>query len=175
MRGLRNLHKFSFKTIITMVVFVASCVALLLMCSERASPPSVVQGQRVLYQMMGADNLSQLDFSTRYPDESPSDFVEFLDTEDAEPLWPPTTDHQWEGSDPVRIVDQSTNQLMRPENVDFVAFEVNPELGKQLVYIPDDESGEMRVESYDDPTARPTGVQVWYFPTNGREADLPVD
>lgn len=158
------------RTLFPLLLLGATCFAIPVMCFDRASPPEVVQGQRALFQVMGEDNLKKTDFFDLHPDGHPSDFVEFYATDAADPLRPKTTDFVWsDDTGDVRVVDTDTDQLMIPEGVDLVALEVDPDRGQQLVYIPDDDEGRMRIECYDDPDDRPTAVLDWEFPTRGDE------
>ncbi len=170
-RGIAN-SSLGWSGFFALCIMGATCAIAPMMCWNRSSPPEIIQSQRALFQMMGHDNLSEAGFYDVYPDATPSDFVDFIHSEEGDVLWPATTDHVWEDDTPTRVVDPSTDQLMRPEGVEFVAHEVDPDRGMQLVYIPNDEDGEFIVECYIEPDERPVRVLTWEFPTAAREFDL---
>lgn len=171
LRGISN-TSLGFSGLFTLLIMGITCALAPTFCFGHSSPPEIVQGQRALFQMMGYANLKKADFYDHHPHGTPSDFVAFLDSEQGEVLWPPTTDHVWEEDSTTRVRDSSTGRVLRPESVEFVAHEVDPDLGRQLVFIPDDQEMRMTVECYDDPDGRPVNILQWDFPTNATEYDF---
>lgn len=136
-----------------------------------AGPADLRQGQRVLVQMMGERTLEHVGFFEAYPEGGPSDFVEFVGSEKGQVLWPRTVrEFHRESTDPTR--QETPGRALRPDDVGFSAWEPDPSLGRQLVYIPDDEESVMYIEGYDEAVDEPVHRWVVDFPTDARKLEL---
>ena len=130
-------------------------------------------GQRIMYQIMGAETLSKTEFYDRYPDGTPSDFVEFATSPAGEKLWPPA-EGEGESSRDSLIQDRmdNTNRLRRPDILTFSAREFEPGVFPQIVYVPRDEEHKMIIKGYDRGDRKPEFVYDWKFPTDAGHIPL---
>jgi hypothetical protein len=136
-------------------------------------PSDMRMGQRVVYQMMGQQTLEHLGFFERDPEAEPSDFVAFIDSEEGEVLWPPTMrEHGAAQRDYAANYRPIEGRLLRPNGLEYNAYEPDPTLGRQLVYFPDDEAGVVHIHGYDEPFDEPVHRWVYEFPTEAMLLEL---
>lgn len=131
------------------------------------SHPDLNQAQQVLYQMMGEENLRAVGFFEMYPDGKPSDFMAFVETEAGSRLWPPSVSEfraSAEGQ-----AGQRAGRILRPDDVGFSAYQVDPSLEKQVVYIPDDQEEVIEFQGYLSPHEGPVQTSRWEFPSSGKK------
>lgn len=134
-------------------------------------PDDMRQGQRVIYQMMGEETLEHLGFFDLYADATPSQWVAYIDSRRGQVLWPPTTEeYRSDHTDPMR--EEIPGRLLRPTGLEYSAYEPDPALGRQLVYIPDDEEGVVHIHGYDEPFDEPVHTWVYEFPTDASFLDF---
>lgn len=154
------------------LLFVATGMIWFMNCYEDSHDSELSQGQRVIYQMMGAENLERAGFFDEYPEARPSDFVEFVDSEQGEVLWPPTTAEYYASHDPTRRPGSGPGRQLQPNNITFTPYRVDPSGGKQVVYVPHDDLGKMEFRGYRSPDAEPFQISMWDFPSTGQAIDF---
>ena len=158
-------------SLVLLIFFIASTMWCL-DCFESSYDTELNQGQRVLYQMMGPENLQYAGFFDEYPEARPSDFVEFINSEQGQILWPPTMSEHRDNADPTKRSGSSTGRLLQPDGITFTPHAVNPTAGKQVVYIPHDDVGKIEFKSYLSPDERPFKTSMWDFPSTGKEIEF---
>jgi hypothetical protein len=136
-----------------------------------ASPPEIYElqnvatkkltdGARVIREMMRSRHLEAAGFFESYPDPKPSDFVNYINSGPGEVLWPLR-----EGSpflDETHLEhSHSIGEGVIPKGIAYRRNRPDPDGGLQVVYLADDEAGEVVVEAYIDPTAAPAFVRRW--------------
>ena len=134
--------------------------------SIESRPTDLNQAQQVLYQMMGEENLRAVGFYEAYPEGKPSDFVAFVESEAGSKLWPPSVSEF--RSSAVGQAGQKAGRILRPDHVGFSAYEPDPSLGSQVVYIPDDEEGVIEFHGHRSAHQEPVQTSRWEFPSEGR-------
>ncbi len=154
------------------MVFIVTAFMWYLNCYELGHDPALNQGQRVLYQIMGEDNLQQVGFYDAYPQGRPSDFVEFVNSEEGEVMWPKTASEYYSTHDPTRRPGSGPDRILQPSALTFTPHEVDPSAGKQVVYIPHDDLGKIEFRSYRDPQRDPFQTSKWDFPSDGKAIDF---
>jgi hypothetical protein len=161
---------FNLNTVIAMVLVFGALSYFITSWSEQPGSMELQQGQRIMYQVMGAETLREAGFYQAYPAARPSDFVNFARTRQGQRLWPQTTkefrDKQVPGAsgDPGRV--------LQPVDLSFAAESPDQASGKQIVYVPLDETGEIEVRGYERPDAEPVFVYTWEFPTDAGRVQL---
>lgn len=143
---------------------------ILIRCNEQPGSAELQRGQRIMYQVMGEDTLRKAGFYEAYPEGRPSDFVEFADSEAGRVLWPITI-AQYKGSS-LETAGRGPGRVLRPEALSFSAHRPDPDAGKQIVYVPLDEEGQIQLRGLEAPDAEPAFVYTWDFPSDAGEVDL---
>ncbi|MFP4596885.1 MAG: hypothetical protein ACLFVJ_01450 [Persicimonas sp.] len=62
--------------------------------------------------------------------------------------------------------------MLKPDGLSFSAREPVNALGKQIVYIPRDDDGQMEIRGYEHPEAKPVFIYKWDFPTDAGKIPL---
>ncbi len=162
----------------TVVVF------LVLSLACQAPPPplprDLVDAAQVIREMMARRKLVTSGFFESYPKATPSNFVSFINSDLGGILWPPREDSIF--ADEIET-EQTRNagETVIPEGIAYTRNRPNPDIKRQIVYRADDESGEIVVEAYADPSAEPLFVRRWKLPAfpprgaGGRGSDGTVD
>ncbi len=157
--------------IFTAVVFVGSCGFCCYSWHSGSYDYQLQRGERVMHSMMGEENLESAGFFEAYPEGRPSDFMEFLEAEQGESLWPPTP-REFRAQADVPELARDSEQPLTPEALKFVAYEVDPgDPIRQIVYIPNDEEGVFDLRGYVDPTESPIHTWTLPFPTDAEPID----
>ncbi len=167
MRGLRNIGVFQF---LGFVVTAAIAAHLLVKWSAQPGSVELRQGQRIVYQIMGEETLREVGFYKAYPQGRPSDFVRFADSHQARRLWPQSVS-EFNDSDQ-KLAKPDPGRVLRPDDLSFSAHEPDSTRGKQIVYIPHDEEGQIEVRGYETPDAEPVFTYEWDFPTDAGKIPL---
>ncbi len=154
------------------LVFIVTATLWYLNCLDATHDPGLNQGQRAMYQMMGEETLKRAGFYDIYPDGRPSDFVEFIESEEGQKLWPQTTDEYYSSHDPTRRPGSGPDRILQPSQITYTPFEVDPSAGKQVVYIPHDDLGKIEFRGYRDPQRGPFQTSKWPFPSDANPIDL---
>lgn len=146
----------------------SSCAAGLLLqtsCRPLDPPPprDLVDAARVIEEMLSYRRLEAAGFYDAYPDPRPSDFVSYINSDLGVMLWPPR-----EGSpftDPFEMeASRSIGETVIPKGIAYRRNRCDPEGGRQIIYRADDESGEVVVEAYADPSVEPVLTRRWKLP-----------
>lgn len=145
------------------------------MCSSMLiayqGPEDMRLGQRVIYQMMGEETLEHVGFFEAYPEATPSQWVEYINSEEGQFLWPRTSrEFHRDHTNPMR--EHTPGRLLRPTDLEYSAYEPDPALGRQLVYIPDDEEGLVHIQGFDSPFDEPIHTWSYEFPSDASFLDL---
>ena len=155
--------------LVAIVLFVGTCGYAFFHCYSGSYDYDLQLANRVLNEMMGEETLQEAGFFDTHPEATPSAFVEFIDDSPGDDLWPPTR-RQFQ-SDLHPGADDDPGRTLHPADVVFVTDEPDPDEGKQLVYIPDDDAGEMHVEAYLSPDDDPLYTWTHSFPTDADPID----
>lgn len=129
------------------------------------------RGYRVMYQMMGEKTLEKAGFFDAHPEGTPSEFVEFVDSEEAETLWPPT-DRQWRDRYDHPDLMDDPERALSPDDLDYVAGEPDPKKTRQMVYFSDDEAGTVELRGYLNPDDEPIDEWSVEFPSEAEEIEF---
>lgn len=167
MHGLRKMPVGMF---INFLIVSALVVWGIMKLGEQPGSVELRQGQRIMYQVMGAKTLRKAGFYDAYPSATPSDFVSFVQTDRGERLWPQTVGDYKSSSIPG--AERDPGRVLQPDSLSFAAHSPDPSAGKQIVYVPLDDAGQMEVRGYEDPQAEPVFVYTWDFPTDAGEVPL---
>lgn len=154
------------------LIFIVTGTIWLMNCFEGTYDGELSQGQQVIYQMMGPENLEYAGFFDEYPEARPSDFVEFVTSEKGQVLWPPTIREHRDNHDPTKRPGAGAGRFLQPDNITFSPYRVDPSGGKQVVYIPHDDLGQIEFKGYVTPDERPFQTSKWDFPSTGKAIDF---
>jgi hypothetical protein len=141
-------------------------------CSKQPGSYEIQVGQRIIYQMAGSQTLDKAGFYETYSDARPSDFVSFLQSRSGQKLWPPSKQDQTSSNEPSYRLE-SSNRILKPENLSFAAGERTSWDQPQVVYAADDANNKLLVRGYDPGKDEPMYVYDFDFPTDAGE--IPLD
>ncbi len=137
-----------------------------LACQDATPPPpqNLTDGARVIREMIRSRNLEAAGFFESYPNPKPSDFVSYINSELGVVLWPPREDSPFAGDDIELEQFRSIGEGVIPKGIAYRRNRPDPDGGLQVVYRADDETGEVIVEAYTDPTSEPVFIRRWKLP-----------
>jgi hypothetical protein len=136
-------------------------------CQAPAPPPpeDLDDGAQVIREMMRPRKLEKAGFYGAHPEAKPSDFLSFINSDMGIILWPPREDSPF--ADELELEQsRAIGETVIPKGIAFKRNRPDPSIGRQIVYRADDDSGEIVVEAYIDPSAEPVFVRRWKFPPN---------
>ena len=179
MRAARNLHRLfegrtpleAIRLLVIIAVVVGGFGYACHYCMWDSYDRSLLRGHAVIVEMTGEPNLEKAGFYDAYPDGSPSDFVEFMDSEEGEAYWPPTNREYRQQFEHPDLVDEPQRALS-PNNLVYVAHRPDDAEMRQLVYIPDDDAGQLELIGYRDPGDAPLYEWTVDFPSDADEIDF---
>ncbi|MFU8803846.1 MAG: hypothetical protein ACNA8W_08575 [Bradymonadaceae bacterium] len=163
-------HKMTVGAFVTSLIFLGSLLYLFFAFRAPDEWYDFQTGERVLKQMMGERTLQTGGFFEAYPEGGPSDFVNYVNTEEGAIMWPMTRREYHS----ISSLDQAhashhhkpiKGRFLRPDDVEFQPHELNPAGGRQLVYIPFDDRGIIEVRAYESPQSEPLFVSHLPFPS----------
>lgn len=129
-------------------------------CFWETQDTKLQRGHNAFAEMTQETKLEDAGFYDAYPEGTPSEFVEFVDTIDAR--GPDATGaEQW----------QIAFDALSPEDLVYSPRKPDPDQSRQLVYIPDDDSHRMILEGYLDPDDEPLHEWTVDFPSDAGEPD----
>ena len=167
------LAKLELRTAIGVLLLMASAMYVVFSFIPSEEVQELRRAERVFGQMSGEQTLESSGFFEAYPDGGPSDFVEFLNSDEGAKVWPQTTREYYNRPYSDDQTPTVKGRLLRPNDVDFRPYEVDPEGGKQLIYIPDDEGGAFELQVYLVPDEGPLHTTRLPFPSESRGVTLP--
>ncbi|QDG51608.1 hypothetical protein FIV42_12875 [Persicimonas caeni] len=161
---------FTLKTVIAFALTFGGIAYFIINSSEQPGSPALQQGQRVMYQVMGKETLQAAGFYKAYPSGRPSDFVNFLQTSQGRRLWPKSVSEHRDAQIPG--ANRGPSRVLKPDDLSFSAHKPAPSAGRQIVYVPLDDTGQMEVRGYERADAKPVFVYTWEFPTDAGKVAL---
>ena len=141
-------------------LFLAAC--------EGPVPTDLDRAAKVVRYMSREDVLPTTTFAIKYPDGTPSDFVDWFLSEEGRSHWPASLSNADSNAE-IRKEAYELNAPIVPRNMVFLAHKPDRKQGRQLVVKPDDGRNLIIVEGYADPNALPDLKREWELPrfTNG--------
>lgn len=165
-----NKSGFTLKTIVAFALTFGGIAYYIISNSEQPGSPTLQQGQRVMYQVMGKETLRAAGFYRAHPTARPSDFVEFAQTPQGRRLWPQSVsefrDRQVPG------FKRSPPRVLKPDYLTFAPNKPDPSGGTQIVYVPRDDTGQIEIQGHERPDAKPVFIYTWDFPTDAGKVPL---
>jgi len=136
--------------------YLIATISLLLISSCSRVPAELDQAAHIVYHFLAPKNLEQSAFYAAHPDGKASDFVSYFFSDMGVAEWPPWEDG---ASEMEKIQAKALGGALIPEDVSLISLQPDPSLDKQLVLKFDDNTNEIIVEGYLDPSEKPVLIR----------------